>query len=125
MSDECKIDGIAQAWSVLSGAAPRHHAERAMDAVRAHLLRRGPRLLLLLSPPFDTSAQDLWNARKPLVRRIETAPGECVMMAIDPWQADDDNHTAQVTCGGRAYAVPMRGKHTTLIELRPSGAIEY
>ena len=29
-----------------------------MDAVRTHLIRRGPRVLLLLTPPFDQSAQD-------------------------------------------------------------------
>ena len=28
---ECKIDAIAQAWSVLSGAAPRNRAEIALD----------------------------------------------------------------------------------------------
>jgi cyclic beta-1,2-glucan synthetase len=32
--------------------------DRAMDAVRAHLVRRAIRVVLLLSPPFDTSAQD-------------------------------------------------------------------
>jgi cyclic beta-1,2-glucan synthetase len=29
-----------------------------MDAVRAHLVRRGPRLLALLTPPFDRSPQE-------------------------------------------------------------------
>ncbi len=33
-------------------------AERAMDAVRTHLIRRGPKVALLLTPPFDTSPQD-------------------------------------------------------------------
>ena len=57
-NDECRIDSIAQSWAVLSGAAPVRFAERAMDAVRTHLIRRGPRVLLLLTPPFDQSAQD-------------------------------------------------------------------
>ncbi len=57
-NDECRIDSIAQTWSVLSGAAPPRLAERAMDAVRAFLVARGPQLLLLLTPPFDRSAQD-------------------------------------------------------------------
>ena len=39
-NDEGKIDSIAQSWAVLSGAAPVKHAERAMDAVRTHLVRR-------------------------------------------------------------------------------------
>jgi cyclic beta-1,2-glucan synthetase len=57
-NDECKIDSIAQSWAVLSGAAPMRHAERAMDAVRTHLVRRGARVVLVLTPPFDQSAQD-------------------------------------------------------------------
>jgi cyclic beta-1,2-glucan synthetase len=57
-NDECKIDSIAQTWAVLSGAAPAARAERAMDAVRTHLVRRGARAVLLLTPPFDRSAQD-------------------------------------------------------------------
>jgi cyclic beta-1,2-glucan synthetase len=58
LNDECRIDAIAQAWAVLSGAVPVRFAERAMDAVRTHLVRRGPQILLLLTPPFDQSAQD-------------------------------------------------------------------
>jgi cyclic beta-1,2-glucan synthetase len=56
--DECKIDSIAQSWAVLSGAVPARFAERAMDAVRTHLVRRAARVILLLDPPFDRSAQD-------------------------------------------------------------------
>jgi len=52
-SAECKIDSISQAWAVLSGAAPSRLADRAMDAVRANLVRRGAGLILLLTPPFD------------------------------------------------------------------------
>ncbi len=57
-NDECKIDSIAQSWAVLSGAAPLKQAERAMDAVRTHLVRRGNAVMLVLTPPFDHSAQD-------------------------------------------------------------------
>ncbi|HET7249778.1 MAG TPA: glucoamylase family protein, partial [Gemmatimonadales bacterium] len=57
-NDECKIDSIAQSWAVLSGAAPRRRAEQAMDAVRTQLVRRGARVVLVLTPPFDQSAQD-------------------------------------------------------------------
>jgi cyclic beta-1,2-glucan synthetase len=57
-NDECRIDSIAQTWAVLSGAAPLHMAERAMDAVRTSLIARGSRLLLLLTPPFDRSPQE-------------------------------------------------------------------
>jgi cyclic beta-1,2-glucan synthetase len=57
-SEECKIDALAQSFAVLSGAARPRRAERAMDAVRTHLIRRDARLVLLLAPPFDRSAQE-------------------------------------------------------------------
>ncbi|HEU6440656.1 MAG TPA: protein ndvB, partial [Terriglobales bacterium] len=52
---ECRIDSIAQSWSVLSGAANPPHAERAMAAVEQYLVRRGDGLVLLFTPPFDHS----------------------------------------------------------------------
>jgi cyclic beta-1,2-glucan synthetase len=55
---ECRIDSIAQSWSVLSGAGDPAHAARAMAAVDDHLVRRGDGLVLLFTPPFDTSALD-------------------------------------------------------------------
>ena len=55
---ECRIDSIAQSWSVLSGAANPPHAERAMAAVEEYLVRRGDGLVLLFTPPFDHSPVD-------------------------------------------------------------------
>jgi cyclic beta-1,2-glucan synthetase len=49
---ECRIDSIAQSWSVLSGAANPPHAQRAMAAVEQYLVRRGDGLVLLFTPPF-------------------------------------------------------------------------
>ncbi|HET9315774.1 MAG TPA: carbohydrate-binding protein, partial [Vicinamibacteria bacterium] len=57
-NEECRIDSIAQSWSVLSGAARSRRAERAMDSVRTHLVRRNARQLLLLTPPFDRASPD-------------------------------------------------------------------
>jgi cyclic beta-1,2-glucan synthetase len=57
-NEECRIDGVAQSWAVLSAAVPQRFADRAMDAVRAHLVRRGHRLVALLTPPFDRSPQE-------------------------------------------------------------------
>jgi cyclic beta-1,2-glucan synthetase len=57
-NDEGKIDSVAQTWAVLSGAAPAKRSERAMGAVRTHLVRRGSGVILLLSPPFDHTALD-------------------------------------------------------------------
>ncbi len=52
---ECRIDSIAQSWSVLSGAADGVRSQMAMDAVDKHLIRRAEALVRLLEPPFDKS----------------------------------------------------------------------
>jgi cyclic beta-1,2-glucan synthetase len=57
-SDECRIDSIAQSWSVLSGAANPARALRAMAAVDEQLIRRGDGLALLFTPPFDRTPLD-------------------------------------------------------------------
>jgi cellobiose phosphorylase len=52
---ECRIDSIAQSWSVLSGAGDPERARLAMDALDKHLVRRDKKLIQLLDPPFDKS----------------------------------------------------------------------
>ena len=57
-NEECRIDSLTQSWAVLSRAAEPRRAERAMDAVRANLVRRDAQIVLLLTPPFDRMAHD-------------------------------------------------------------------
>ena len=57
-SDECRIDAIAQAWSVLSGAAPCDRAALALDAMERFLVDEPARLIRLLTPPFDRTPHD-------------------------------------------------------------------
>jgi cyclic beta-1,2-glucan synthetase len=57
-NDECKLDSLTQSWAVLSEAADPRRAARAMDAVRAHLIRRDAQIVLLLMPPFDRTPHD-------------------------------------------------------------------
>jgi len=52
---ECRIDSIAQSWSVLSGAGDAVRSRMAMDAVDKYLVRRDDALVQLLDPPFDKS----------------------------------------------------------------------
>jgi cyclic beta-1,2-glucan synthetase len=56
--DECRIDSLAQSWAVLSQAGDPRRARLAMEALREHLLRPREGLVLLLTPPFDRSAQE-------------------------------------------------------------------
>ncbi len=57
-SDECRIDSIAQSWSVLSGAAQPARASQAMASVSQHLIKADPGIALLFTPPFDRTEHD-------------------------------------------------------------------
>ena len=52
---ECRIDSIAQSWSVLCGSGDAQRMHQAMDAVDAQLVHRDAALVQLLDPPFDRS----------------------------------------------------------------------
>ena len=58
LNEECRIDAIAQSWSVISRAADPERARQAMAAVTAHLLRPDDGLALLFTPPFDQTPLD-------------------------------------------------------------------
>jgi cyclic beta-1,2-glucan synthetase len=57
-SEECRIDSIAQSWSVISRAGDLERQPRAMRSLEELLVREDARLLLLLSPPFDRTPND-------------------------------------------------------------------
>jgi cyclic beta-1,2-glucan synthetase len=55
-SDECRIDALAQAWSVISGAAPRERAVQALGEVQRQLVSDD--IVRLLTPPFENTPHD-------------------------------------------------------------------
>jgi cyclic beta-1,2-glucan synthetase len=57
-NEECRIDSIAQSWSVISGASDPFRMGRAMTAVEEFLIRRGDGLVILFTPPFDKGKLD-------------------------------------------------------------------
>ena len=52
---ECRIDLVAQAWSVLSGASTDTFIQSAMQSMTQQLIDDDAGLLHLLTPPFDKS----------------------------------------------------------------------
>ncbi|OOG62411.1 glycosyl transferase family 36 [Rhodanobacter sp. B04] len=57
-SDECRIDTIAQSWSVMAGASDHAHAAQAMASVDQLLVDREHRIARLFTPPFDRSQEN-------------------------------------------------------------------
>jgi cellobiose phosphorylase len=52
---ECKIDSIAQSWSVLSGAGDDKRINTAMESAYKNLVQKDVGIIKLLEPAFDTS----------------------------------------------------------------------
>jgi cyclic beta-1,2-glucan synthetase len=57
-STECRIDSIAQSWSVICGAGDPSRAALAMANVESRLVRPDAGLVLLFTPPFDHTSHD-------------------------------------------------------------------
>jgi cyclic beta-1,2-glucan glucanotransferase len=57
-SEECRIDSIAQSWSVICGGGRPERRLQAMRSLEEHLVDREARLVRLLTPPFDHGPQD-------------------------------------------------------------------
>jgi cyclic beta-1,2-glucan synthetase len=57
-NDECRIDSIAQSWSVISGAGDPERRATAMASLHEHLADEQARLIRLLTPAFDATPHD-------------------------------------------------------------------
>ncbi len=55
---ECRIESMAQSWSVISGAGDPERARAAMRAVNEQLVRPGDGLVALFTEPFDETERD-------------------------------------------------------------------
>jgi cellobiose phosphorylase len=55
-NEECRIDSIAQSWSILSGAADASRSQTAMESAYKYLVRKEDKIIQLLDPPFNVSA---------------------------------------------------------------------
>lgn len=56
--DECKIDALAQAWAVISGAAPSDRVELSLDSLERELIDPEYDIIRLLHPPFVNTPHD-------------------------------------------------------------------
>lgn len=58
LNDECRIDALAQAWSVLSGVASADRAHQVLEEVERQLISIPEGIIRLLTPPFQETAHD-------------------------------------------------------------------
>ncbi len=58
VNTECRIDSIAQSWSVISDAGDPQRRATAMASLQQHLVHQQGRLIMLLTPAFDKHSHD-------------------------------------------------------------------
>jgi len=66
----------------------------------------------------DEPAHVLWKEKRPLVRKLKLAEAEWVVMAVNPWQAEDARSTLTVSCGANTVELPLVGRHTGIFQVR-------
>lgn len=65
----------------------------------------------------DEPAHVLWKAKRPLVRRLRVSADEWIVLAVNPWQADDARSTVAVECGGPPIELAIQGRHTEIYHI--------
>jgi cyclic beta-1,2-glucan synthetase len=58
LNEECRIDAISQAWSVISGVASEQRGKQSLQAVEQHLVSEEGKFIRLLTPSFDKTEKD-------------------------------------------------------------------
>jgi cyclic beta-1,2-glucan synthetase len=58
LDDECRIDALAQAWAVISKAAPADRVAKSLDALESELIDADHGIIRLLHPPFVNTPHD-------------------------------------------------------------------
>ena len=60
----------------------------------------------------DEPAHVLWKAKRPLSRRMRVSADEWILLAVNPWQAEDATSTVEAPLEKGSITVELRGRHT-------------
>src|SRR5205085_1342567 len=107
---------IAQAWAVLSGAAPEARQRQAMAALEAHLVEREAGLLHLLAPPLAEAQPSAGyiQAYPPGVRENGGQYSHAGVWALMARAARSDGEVPPAPAGMRELAPGDRLRWSTL-----------
>jgi hypothetical protein len=67
---------------------------------------------------IDEPAHVLWKEKRPLVRKFRLSDNEWVVLAVNPWQAEDARSSVKAMCGATTVELPLVGRHTGVFEVR-------
>ncbi|MEY5015613.1 MAG: hypothetical protein RIS92_1971 [Verrucomicrobiota bacterium] len=68
----------------------------------------------------DEPAHILWKAKRPLIRRMRVSADEWIILAVNPWQAEDATSTVEVALEKGRIKVELRGRHSEIFHCQGS-----
>jgi hypothetical protein len=107
----CGAKGVV-VWGWEPGRKGQHYQNLALFAESIRRISDMSGRLSKAELVIDEPAHVLWNEKRPLVRKIKLADDEWVVMAVNPWQAEDTQSMVRVPCGVHTVEVPLDGRHT-------------
>lgn len=107
---------ILHGWEPKSKGQYYHNLPIFMDSLGrvADLSAKIDRAQLIIDRPAD----ELWRRKLPLVRKLKVSTSEWIIMAVFPWQNDEDRKIVTVNCGKRAVKLEIFGKGTEIYHLQ-------
>ena len=67
--------------------------------------------------PDDEPAHVLWKEKRPLLRRLKVSAEEWIVLAMHPWQSEDDSSELVITCGERQHTLELQGRHCDIFHI--------
>ena len=67
--------------------------------------------------PADEPAHVLWKQKRPLLKRLKVSDSEWVVLAANPWQAEDESSELEFDCGRRSVTVTLQGRHCDVFHI--------
>ncbi len=69
------------------------------------------------TPLNDEPVHVAWKAKRPLIRKLRVSGSEWLVLAADPWQAENAEKTVAARCGAEEVELVIRGKHTEIYRI--------
>ena len=71
----------------------------------------------------DELAHVLWKEKRPLLKRLQVKGSanewidEWIVLAVNPWQAEDESSEMEITCGKKKYTLELQGRHCDIFHI--------
>lgn len=67
----------------------------------------------------DPPAHQQWKNKTPLLKRLKVSgtDDEWIVLAANPWQAEDEKSALEISCGKRTFTLELQGRHSDIFHI--------